>query len=202
MFAYCGNNPIARADNGGKLWHVAFGAALGGLFAGAAKLVECIQSKDSLGETIGQVLVSTACGAIGGALAATGIGVVGQAVIGGVLGATESAINQVIDNGSIDRRMLLTDTASGVLGGVLGGKGASHGSKFMSYHRSQFIKNAALEGVDSALGKLSRHTWQWAKTNLRSATRWGVIKAFGGNKVTNYLINGVLNICDKLAGVD
>ena len=198
MFAYCGNNPISREDTSGELWHVAFGAALGGIISGTVKLIECVKSGDSFGETVGQVLVSAACGAVGGALAATGIGVVGQAVIGGVLGATESAVNQLIDNGSIDTRTLLVDTASGVFGGIAGGKGASCGSKFMSYHRGQFLKNVGLEGLDSAFSKLSRHTWQWAKSNLATATALGVGKAFLGNKLSNYGMNGTIYICDML----
>ena len=201
MFAYCGNNPIIRADTGGKLWHVVFGAALGGLVSGGLKLIDCISSGDSLRETVGQVLVSTACGAVGGALAATGIGVVGQAVIGGALGAAESVANQLIDNGSIDRRTLLADTASGVLGGISGGNGASYGSKFMSHHRNQFLKNVGTEGLDSAISKLSKHTWKWAKQHLQKATAAGIAKAIIGNKVASYGIQGVLNTCDRLVEV-
>lgn len=198
MFAYCGNNPVIRADAGGTLWHVAFGAIVGGVSSGVLKLIECRKTGDSLGETVGQVLVSTVCGAVGGALAATGIGIVGQAVIGGALGAAESVANQLIDNGSIDRRTLLTDTASGVLGGISGGNGASHGSKFMSYHRSQFLKNIGTEGLDSAISKLSKHTWEWAKQHLMKATAAGIAKAIIGNKVANYGIQGVLYTCDRL----
>ena len=29
MFAYCGNNPIMRADDGGEFWHIVAGAAIG-----------------------------------------------------------------------------------------------------------------------------------------------------------------------------
>ena len=201
MFAYCGNNPIIRADTGGELWHVVFGAALGGLVSGGLKLIDCMRSGDSLRETVGQVLVSTACGAVGGALAATGIGIVGQAVIGGALGATESIANQLIDNGSIDRRTLLTDTAAGVLGGVSGGNGASYGSKFMSHHRNQFLKNVGTEGLDSAISKLSKHTWKWAKQHLQKATAAGITQAVIGNKVASYGIQGVLNTCDRLVEV-
>ena len=96
---------------------------------------------------------------------------------------------------------LMVDTASGVLGGAIGGKGASHGNKFMSYHRKQFLKNVSTEGLDTAFAKLSRHTRQWAKTHLRLATSIGVTKAFIGNKATNYGLNGVIYICDTLAGV-
>jgi hypothetical protein len=29
MFAYCGNNPVSRADDGGECWHVVIGAVVG-----------------------------------------------------------------------------------------------------------------------------------------------------------------------------
>ena len=199
MFAYCGNNPVVRSDEGGELWHVAFGAAIGGLISGGVKLFECIKNNNSLGETIGQVLVSAACGAVGGALAATGIGAVGQAVIGGALGAVESAANQMITNGKIDRRTFLTDTAAGVFGGISGGKGASYGSKFMSYHRGQFMKNVGLEGIETAFRKLTNHTWKWAKSNLAKATFSGVMKAFVGNKVASFGLNKTISMCDRVA---
>ena len=198
MFAYCGNNPVARADEGGELWHVVFGAVLGGVLGGGAKLLECIANGDSVGETIAKVFVSTTCGAIGGALAATGIGVVGQAAIGGILSAAESAANQWIDTGSIDMRTLMVDAASGVFGGAIGGNGASHGSKFMAYHRKQFLNNVGTEGFGTALRKLSKHTWQWAKSNLCGKTMLGVGMAFCGSKITNYEMNGVIYICDIL----
>ena len=30
MFAYCGNNPVMRADDGGEIWHIVVGAVVGG----------------------------------------------------------------------------------------------------------------------------------------------------------------------------
>ena len=29
MFAYCGNNPVSRGDEGGEFWHLIIGAAVG-----------------------------------------------------------------------------------------------------------------------------------------------------------------------------
>ena len=31
LYAYCGNNPVARHDDGGEFWHIAVGAFVGGL---------------------------------------------------------------------------------------------------------------------------------------------------------------------------
>jgi len=157
-------------------------------------------NSDSIGKTVSKVLVSTVCGAAGGALAATGIGVVGQTIIGGVLGAAESAASQMIDSGSIDSQKLIVDTAAGMLGGAVGGKGASHGSKFMSYHRNEFLKNVTTEGVDVALSKFWKHTWKWAKSNLLQSTMEGVSKAFLGSRVAECKRNVTINIYDRIAG--
>ena len=31
LYAYCGNNPVARSDDGGEAWHVVIGAVIGEL---------------------------------------------------------------------------------------------------------------------------------------------------------------------------
>ena len=185
MFAYCGSNPVSRKDDGGEFWHIVAGAAVGGLLGGISKAIELAGTNESTGKVIAQVLVSTACGAVGGALAATGIGAAGQVIIGGVLGAAESAANQMISQGNINKTQLAADTLSGAVGGYAGGKGAAHGSKFMSYHKKQFVKNLSLEGFDKAATKFVRHTWQWSKNHLGRDTIRSVVTAFIGNKWVN-----------------
>ena len=193
MFAYCGNNPVIRQDSAGKLWNVAFGAVVGGLLSGLTKLAECVGNGESLGSTLAQVAVSAACGAVGGALAATGIGVFGQTIIGGALGAIESCASQAIATGSIDGSKVVGSAISGAIGGFCGGNGASYGSKFMDYHRKEFVENIGLYGLDEALGRFSKHTWNWAKTNLLQPTLEGVGKAFAGAKIASPIIGIVMS---------
>ena len=57
MFAYCGNNPVARADEGGEFWHIVAGAALGGILAGVATALSCDWDED-LGKNISKIIVS------------------------------------------------------------------------------------------------------------------------------------------------
>ena len=190
MFAYCGNNPVSRGDEGGEFWHIVAGAALGGVLAGVATALSCDWNGD-LEKNIAKILVSTACGAVGGALAATGVGVAGQMIIGGVLGAAESAANQMIDTGSIDPIELGIATVSGVIGGFTGGNGAAHEKKFMTYHRKEFVKNMRSSGLDTAFTKYVKHTWNWTKQNLRKGTFTGVGLAFLGNKATSDRLNQV-----------
>ena len=62
MFAYCGNNPVSRADDGGEWWHIAAGAIIGGLTSLGATLLT--------GGTFGEACVSAFFGATSGALTA------------------------------------------------------------------------------------------------------------------------------------
>lgn len=39
MFAYCGNNPVSREDDGGEFWNFVIGAAVGGLVGGVVSAV-------------------------------------------------------------------------------------------------------------------------------------------------------------------
>ena len=34
LYAYCGNNPVARRDDGGKFWNFVIGGVVGGLIGG------------------------------------------------------------------------------------------------------------------------------------------------------------------------
>jgi hypothetical protein len=38
LYAYCGNNPVARSDDGGEAWHVVIGAVIGGVIGLASSL--------------------------------------------------------------------------------------------------------------------------------------------------------------------
>ena len=39
MFAYCGNNPVARADNGGESWFIVAGAVFGAVVGAATQII-------------------------------------------------------------------------------------------------------------------------------------------------------------------
>lgn len=75
MFAYCGNNPVSRADNGGEFWSIVVGAAVGAVLAAASEFASQVINHVVTGESIdwGDVATSAAGGAVyGGVMAATG----------------------------------------------------------------------------------------------------------------------------------
>ena len=89
LYAYCGNNPVARADNGGEAWHILIGAVVGAV----AGVVGQVISDAVTSAMNGQITISnwqTYTGAaLGGAaggvvLAATGSMSAANAVSGAV----------------------------------------------------------------------------------------------------------------------
>lgn len=72
MFAYCGNNPVFRADTDGEAWNILIGAAVGAVVGGAGQLVSdlvtsmlCGQWQFSNWQTYAGAVVG---GAAGGAI--------------------------------------------------------------------------------------------------------------------------------------
>ncbi len=70
LFAYCGNNPVTRADDTGRGWWVVAGALIGGIAGGVTKIVSNVTTGKKWNEG---VIGATVGGAVyGGVLAATG----------------------------------------------------------------------------------------------------------------------------------
>ena len=88
MFAYCGNNPVSRQDNGGEFWNIVIGAAVGALASGIAAAIDSYQSTGKV--DWGAVGISAAVGAVSGGVAATGLGVFAQAGISAAASAVGS----------------------------------------------------------------------------------------------------------------
>lgn len=79
MFAYCGNNPVAREDDGGEFWNVVIGtvvgAVVGAAMGAAAEMADQLINYYAFGEEldVGDVLIGALEGAVyGGVMAATG----------------------------------------------------------------------------------------------------------------------------------
>ncbi len=73
MFAYCGNNPVKCADDGGEWANIVIGAVVGAAVAGLTTYLETGDVKASIISGVG--------GAISGGVAATGMHVLAQATI-------------------------------------------------------------------------------------------------------------------------
>ena len=130
MYAYCGNNPVSREDDGGEFWHIVVGAAIGAAASVVSKMVTNALTNKPIGEGL---LTAGIAGAVSGGLAASGVGLVGQVVGNAVIGAANNAADQIINikNGKqtdgFNVGSMLVDAGIGAIAGFAGGSGA--GSK-------------------------------------------------------------------------
>ena len=128
LFAYCDNNPIIRADNGGDFWHIVVGSVVGALMGGFFKVVSNAIEGNSLTDGLATAMLA---GAASGALAATGVGIVGIIAGNAGISMAENATNQVIENKGFNNFDIGDMLIDGVIGGVSGaiggpGKGTKH----------------------------------------------------------------------------
>lgn len=135
-FAYCDNNPVSRTDGSGEFWHVAAGAAIGGLLNSAEDIYDLVKAYRGGNENeIKQgwvcVGISFATGAISGALSMTTIGVVGSRAANGALSFVEEMVKEVagyhydctpITSNNIAKSMIkvAVSTADGAIGAKAG----------------------------------------------------------------------------------
>ena len=130
MFAYCGNNPVSRKDDGGELWNIVIGAAIGATASIVSKMVTNALTNKPISEGL---ITAGIAGAVSGGLAASGVGLVGQVVGNAVIGAANNAVDQMINikNGNqtdgFDVGSMFADAGIGAIAGFAGGSGA--GSK-------------------------------------------------------------------------
>ena len=79
MFAYCGNNPTSRSDETGDFWNFIVGAVVGAVVNAVTTAIESYEETGHV--DWGNVAISAATGAVGGAVAASGLGALAQAGI-------------------------------------------------------------------------------------------------------------------------
>ena len=143
MFSYCGNNPISRADDGGKFWNIVIGAVVGGVISGVISLAtQVIENKGFNNINWGSVGVAAASGAVSGAFAATGIPVARQTVINATIGIVSSVADTYVEKGenataSDYLSSAVTGGILGTAGGFLGGNGT--GTKHLSKSAERLI---------------------------------------------------------------
>ena len=146
LFAYCGNNPVSRADSNGHFWNTVIGAVAGAIVGGVSAALS--------GTDITAGIVSGALsGAISGAavdiaIATGGVGLValaGVALASGAGGAASSYVNQRMNGRShdeVDWGTVAIDGVWGAIGGALSFGTADVGGKTCK----TLAENLALKG--------------------------------------------------------
>ncbi len=119
LYAYCDNNPVARADADGNFWNIVIGALVGGIIGGISSIVG--QAISGEGVNWVEVGISAASGAVTGAItaAAPGMGALATGIVHGAVGSVTYAATEKLAYGR-DPSLLGTLT-SGVTAGLLAG---------------------------------------------------------------------------------
>ncbi len=168
MFAYCGNNPVSRADSDGGVWNTIIGAVAGAVVSGISAAI--------MGTDINAGIVSGAInGAITGAavdvaIATGGIGIAVFAAVtvaGGIGGGISSYVNQRmngVSNEEVDWKTVAIDAVWGSVGAALtygvadvGGPKAQTLEKIFKQSGRKIVKQAGNDFVTSA--EISGGTW-------------------------------------------
>ena len=129
MFAYCGNNPVARSDSMGSFWNIVIGAVVGAVVSAAVSIGSAIANNEQV--DVADVVIAAVSGGMSGAIAATGIPVAGQVVLNGLISGASAAISESVhydpNRSSLDTvANVLTSAAIGAVGGLLGGNGSGN----------------------------------------------------------------------------
>ena len=194
MFAYCGNNPVNRKDDGGEWWNVVIGAIIGAA-------VNAISTAINGGSTT-EILVSAACGAVSGAFAATGFGgVVGQMAVGAATSAIDSGYqnyNQYkAGKITLDEAIggTLVDTALGATFGAMGaeGTGALKASNTIAKNTNEAIKTLTKKALHPSVRSA-------AKVALKQGGKY-ILNEIGSSFVDNTLTTVTGNFISDVSGL-
>ena len=123
LFAYCGNNPVNRADDGGSFWHIVIGAAVGAAIGFVSSIVAQVVSGQEI--NLIEAGISAASGALTGAITAAcpAMGAVATGLLHGAVGAATYAATEKFAYGrdpSVEG-VIAAGVTSGVLAGVAKG---------------------------------------------------------------------------------
>jgi hypothetical protein len=148
MFAYCGNNPVMRADHSGSFWTIFAGAVIGAAISGGIELGMQIASGEKI--DLLDVGIASAAGAASGALAATSGGYIAQVAGNAAISFLAEGASQ-LKNGNRNISSILTSSckmaAVGAASVVIGGKGIR--AKGSPYRKSL----DTLSGLKDDVGK-------------------------------------------------
>jgi RHS repeat-associated protein len=144
LFAYCDNNPVLRADDGGDFWNIVAGALIGAAVNVAVTVGVGLLQKSKL--SAGEIIISAVTGAIGGMMASSGMPQGAVTVASMVVGTAESLIKDLaIKKGTKDIDTIMIDAMkSGVIAGVagyLGGSGIAHENPMLKTAQKAYNTN-------------------------------------------------------------
>ncbi len=199
LYAYCCNNPVMAVDplgtwDWGKFWKkvgalfVTAVATIGAIaltvatFGATTGLAICavgfgigfvgsIISQSIAGEEVNlwKATFDGLWGIVGIAGAASGIGVIGSVIAGGLTGAAQSYMSDMVfNNGIVNYKNLLYSTIGGAIGGLFAGAGAKSTIKAVQ-STYQIFKNTVANGTGRYIGRAAAALSKNAFKLLQSA---------------------------------
>ncbi len=193
LFAYCGNNPVSRADSNGHFWHLivgtVFGVATQYIADVAANLADGNSFVDSLKPT--STWADYGSAALSGTLAASGVGlgvsIAANAALGGITYLTNCAVKGEEVN-SFDLGLAI---GIGTISGLIGGSGAN-GAKLrgVASTSKQILKTAV------SPKKIAMYT---AKiTSVKKTVIVSTVRTISAGFTSNYLNNKRMKLRNSL----
>ena len=146
LFAYCGNNPVSRADSNGYFWNTFIGAVAGAIVGGVSAALS--RTDITAGIVSGALSGAISGAAVDIAIATGGVGLVafvGVTLASGAGGAASSYVNQRLNgktHDEIDVGSVVIDGIWGAVGGALSFGTADVGGKMCR----SLTENLALRG--------------------------------------------------------
>jgi len=185
LYAYCDNNPIDRADDGGEFWHIVAGAVIGAASQYVGDVLLNLAEGKSFGESLKprSSVASYLGAAASGALAATGIGVVGSIAANAAISGAVYAVDHTDD---FSAKQLVTEMAIGGVSGAIGGKGI--GSKHYTKLGTQSVKRVWKNGIKE-FPKAAKYYCKSSKKlymQMLRETPKGIAQTIGSNVTSEY----------------
>lgn len=194
MFAYCGNNPVNRKDDGGEFWNIVIGAVVGAVVSAATTAIQSYKETGSI--DIGKTVISGLVGAVSGGVAATGLGMVAQAAITagtafvgdvatqkicenkswGEINYTKAAHNGVLAGG--------TSMIGSVLGGITSGGHTITGNSLISSGKDKLLTGYVRKSVGQSYSKLIKQGSKLVATGTKYINTGRGISSVTGTLLT------------------
>ena len=189
MFAYCGNNPVSRKDDGGEFWNFVVGGVIGALVGGVSAAVSSYVTTGAV--DWGSVALGVATGTIGGLIGASGMPALGQAVASGLLSAVNNVGNALITGNEIEVADVAIDFAIGAASSLIGSLATK---KLASAAKSTISKG--INRVVSGLARLDSGSRYW-----KGAVKRGIETISKGVAQLNFAQGAASVIGSEVAGI-
>ena len=200
MFAYCGNNPVFREDDGGEVWNIVIGAAIGGITSFVSGVVA--EALDPEGDFSWKSWVRIGCSTILGTVEGALIAACPAAAMGISAGMSvaDTVVCGLIDNDSAGE-IIVNSVVAGGFGAVTGAGGGDfvYGDELLNTAAS--IGKKIPKGVHPIIKKTATKATQKAyKKAIKQVTKSYLASqfesfAYGGmEKFTSVYANAAIKM--------